>query len=160
MIFPFLVKSKSTSVLKKRPLAPSNSADSPMVSAKLIPEATTSPIDLQPASMVSSPALGSTLSPKPSTIQRFQSLFKNTPRPFFISWLLRKKTKIRLFFEIVLASNRTITQLKSGSTGMGFGPSSPLTASPIAVLQKTSLAMRKQTPKRRYRLRNRVNSNQ
>lgn len=43
---------------------------------------------------------------------------------------------------------------------MTFGSTSPAPASPITILQKTSLAMRKQTPKRRYRLRNRVNSNQ
>ena len=61
------------------------------------------------------------------------------------------------FFE---ASNRIINQLKTTSAGVACGPSSPVLASPIAILQKPSLAMRKQTPKRRYKLRSRVNSNQ
>ena len=145
------MKTKSASILKKRPLAPSNSADSPMITAKLGPEPTSSPVDLQPPSSVQS-----TMSPKPSTIQRIQSLFRHTPRKNLSS------SKLVLFFSVFLASasNRIINQLKTTSAGMVYGSSSPLPASPIAVLQKPTLAMRKQTPKRRYKLRSRVNSNQ
>lgn len=42
----------------------------------------------------------------------------------------------------------------------GTSTSSPVPGSPIIALQKPTLAMRKQTPKRRYKLRSRVNSNQ
>ncbi|CAF0818882.1 unnamed protein product [Adineta ricciae] len=130
------VKTKSASILKKRPLAPSNSADSPMLTAKSGTNSTTSPVDLHPL-VQPSPAISTTMSPKPSTIQRIQSFFRHTP-----------------------PSNRIINQLKTTSAGIACGPSSPLPASPIAILQKPSLAMRKQTPKRRYKLRSRVNSNQ
>ena len=149
------VKSKSTSILKKRPLAPSNSADSPLVSAKLVPEPTTSPVDLQPPALVS-PTGTHPMSPKPSTIQRLQSLFRHTPRK------RSPDVKVCLSVESTfsLASNRVINQLKTNSAAMAYGSPAPAPASPIAILQKTSLAMRKQTPKRRYRLRNRVNSNQ
>jgi len=121
-------------------LAPSNSADSPAVIGKLTAEPTTSPVDLQPPPSSSS-IQTATMSPKPSAIQRFQSFFKNTPPS---------------------ASNRIISQLKTTSAAMAFGSSSPVAApaSPIALLQKSTLAMRKQTPKRRYKLRSRVNSNQ
>ncbi|CAF4006759.1 unnamed protein product, partial [Adineta steineri] len=131
-------KTKSASILKKRPLVPSNSADSPMVISKLGTEPTTSPVDLQPPSLVS-PAIQSTMSPKPSAIQRIQSFFRHTP-----------------------PSNRIINQLKTNSAGTACGPSSPIKIpnSPIVMLQKSTLAMRKQTPKRRYKLRSRVNSNQ
>ncbi|CAF3446393.1 unnamed protein product [Rotaria sp. Silwood1] len=136
---PILVKdakTKSASILKKRPLAASNSADSPIVIAQLAAQSTSSPINLQPP-----PSMQNTMSPKPSAIQRIQSFFRHTPPS---------------------ASNRIINHLKTNSAGMACAPSSssPIPASPIAVLQKSSLAMRKQTPKRRYKLRNRVNSNQ
>ncbi|CAF4598148.1 unnamed protein product, partial [Rotaria sp. Silwood2] len=134
---PILVKdakTKSTSILKKRPLPASNSADSPIVTVQLATRATSSPINLQPP-----PSIQNTMSPKPSAIQRIQSFFRHTPPS---------------------ASNRLINHLKTNSAGMACAPSSPTPASPIAVLQKSSLAMRKQTPKRRYKLRNRVNSNQ
>lgn len=73
------MKTKSTtSILKKRPLAPSNSADSPMIVSKLGTEPTTSPVDLQPP-----PSVQNTMSPKPSAIQRIQSFFRNTPRKTF-----------------------------------------------------------------------------
>jgi len=82
-IFLFLiVKTKSASILKKRPLAPSNSADSPMLTAKLGTQPTSSPIDLQPPSLLS-PSIQSTMSPKPSTIQRLQSFFRHTPRKIY-----------------------------------------------------------------------------
>lgn len=74
-----IVKTKSASILKKRPLAPSNSADSPMITGKFGAETTTSPIDLQPPPLIS-PSIQSTMSPKPSTIQRIQSFFRHTPR--------------------------------------------------------------------------------
>ncbi|CAF4413075.1 unnamed protein product, partial [Adineta steineri] len=95
-------KTKSASILKKRPLVPSNSADSPMVISKLGTEPTTSPVDLQPPSLVS-PAIQSTMSPKPSAIQRIQSFFRHTP-----------------------PSNRIINQLKTNSAGTACGPSSPI----------------------------------
>jgi len=129
------VKTKSTtSILKKRPLAPSNSADSPIVTTKLGAESTSSPVALQPP-----PSIQNIMSPKPSAIQRIQSFFRHTPPS---------------------ASNRIVNQLKTNSAGTAYAPSSPIPASPIAVLQKSTLAMRKQTPKRRYKLRTRVNSNQ
>ena len=154
VVFLLLVKTKSTtSILKKRPLAPSNSADSPMIVPKLGPEPTSSPVDLQPP-----PSVQSTMSPKPSAIQRIQSFFRNTPRKlvFYLSH------KALMFVSVISASasNRIISQLKTNSAGMAFGSSSPLPGSPIAILQKPTLAMRKQTPKRRYKLRSRVNSNQ
>jgi hypothetical protein len=152
----FLVKSKSTSILKKRPLVPSSSADSPMINGKLGAEPTSSPIDLHPPPSVSS-SIQNPMSPKPSTIQRLQSLFRHTPRKNCLELSL-----ISIASLSSTASSRVINQLKTTSAGMGFGSSSsPLPGSPIATLQKTAtLAMRKQTPKRRYRLRNRVNSNQ
>lgn len=152
----FIVKSKSTSILKKRPLVPSSSADSPMVNGKLVPEPTSSPIDLHPPPSVSS-SIQNPMSPKPSTIQRLQSLFRHTPRKIYFHLSCIPIASLPL-----AASNRVINQLKTTSAGMGFGSSSsPLPGSPITTLQKTAtLAMRKQTPKRRYRLRNRVNSNQ
>ncbi|CAF3672398.1 unnamed protein product [Rotaria socialis] len=135
-----VAKTKSSvSILKKRPLAPSNSADSPMMTPKLTTPATASPIiDLRPPSVVAT-SIQSTMSPKPTAIQRIQSFFRHTPPS---------------------ASNRIINHLKTNSAGIACAPSSPTTASPIAILQKSSLAMRKQTPKRRYKLRSRVNSNQ
>ncbi|CAF5204541.1 unnamed protein product [Rotaria magnacalcarata] len=135
-----MVKTKSSvSILKKRPLAPSNSADSPMMAPKLTTPTTASPIiDLHPPSVVAT-SMQSTMSPKPTAIQRIQSFFRHTPPS---------------------APNRIINHLKTNSAGMTCAPSSPTTASPIAILQKSSLAMRKQTPKRRYKLRSRVNSNQ
>ena len=74
----FIVKTKSASILKKRPLVPSSSADSPMIIPKLGAEPTSSPIDLQPP-----PSVLNTMSPKPSTIQRIQSFFRNTPRKHY-----------------------------------------------------------------------------
>ena len=87
------MKTKSASILKKRPLAPSNSADSPMITTKLGPEPTTSPVDLQPP-----PSIQSTMSPKPSTIQRIQSFFRNTPRKIIF---LSDHEQIRLIDDFI-----------------------------------------------------------
>ena len=125
-----------------------------MLTAKLGTEPTTSPVDLQPPPLVS-PSIQSTMSPKPSAIQRIQSFFRHTPRNYLSISIQFVHLSFPLFQ--IIASNRIINQLKTSSAG---APSSPVPASPIAILQKSSLAMRKQTPKRRYKLRNRVNSNQ
>ena len=101
----FLVKSKSTSILKKRPLAASNSADSPMINGKLAPEPTSSPVDLHPPPSVSS-SIPNPMSPKPSTIQRLQSFFRHTPR----------KISFQLSFLSTISLPSTSLQLRIGSS--------------------------------------------
>lgn len=66
--------------MKKRPLATSNSADSPMMTPNLAAQPTSSPITLPPPPPVAMTSIQATMSPKPTAIQRIQSFFRNTPR--------------------------------------------------------------------------------
>jgi hypothetical protein len=54
-----------------------------MITAKLGAAATASPVDLQPPPLAS-PSIQSTMSPKPSAIQRIQSFFRHTPRKILL----------------------------------------------------------------------------
>lgn len=70
-----------------------------MITGKLVTETTVSPVDLQPPS-VNSPSIQSTMSPKPSTIQRIQSFFRNTPRKFCFIFLISIINKKKIFNSI------------------------------------------------------------
>ena len=83
--------------MKKRPLAPSNSADSPMLTAKSGTDSTTSPVDIHPL-VQPSPAISTTMSPKPSTIQRIQSFFRHTPRKSCSIYFSNFHLDLRSFF--------------------------------------------------------------